>query len=314
MRKIDVSHLDTIGKGVTATVYLLDEDHIVKVFKDIIPMEDIQYEYDCARLVEGLGVKTPCAQEIVSSDEGTGIIYDRVKGITLSDVMQKDKAHLYEYGMQYGHIVKSLHEKQVEGRKLPNAKDNMMKILDDSEDFLTEKEREEVRQYIDLVPPGKNLLHGDIAPVNIMVEDKEMYIIDVPMIMIGNPLFDLLQPYSFCVQTRNLYELYMNMSEEEKESQVGHYLARFESRYLNAEESKRVWEGFLMGYFGSDLGEKRDRLEYTMRFFYSIRQIGTIMMRKKFGDDVVRFLLKRGMDWIQTNKAEIDKLDFSFFS
>ncbi len=311
MRKIDVSHLDTIGKGVTAAVYLLDEDHIIKVFKDIIPMEDIQYEYDCAQLVAGLGVKTPCAREIVSTDQGTGIIYDRVKGTTLSDVMQKDKAHLYEYGVQYGRIVKSLHDNQVEDKRLPNARDAMVKAFDDYEDFLTKEERDAIIQYFDLVPSGKNLLHGDIAPVNIMVEDKEMYIIDVPMIMAGNPLYDLLQPYSYCVQTRNLYELYMNMSEEEKESPVGHYLARFGSRYMNAEESQSVWDGFLMGYFGRDIGEKRANLEYTLRFYYSIRQIGVMVMRKKFGDDVVRFLMKRGLNWIENNKAEIHNMDFS---
>ncbi len=311
MRKIEVDHLEIIGKGVTATVYLLDEEHIVKVFRDIIPMEDIQYEYDCARLVEGLGIRTPCAREIVSSDQGTGIIYDRVKGLTLSDVMQKDKEHLYDYGVKYGRIVKSLHEKRVQGAKLPDAKEKMLSILDDYSDFLTKEERDEICRYIELVPPADCLLHGDIAPVNIMVEDGQMIIIDVPMIMKGNPLFDLLQPYSFCVQTRYLYELYMDMPEDERESPVGKYLGRFKSRYLNAEESQRIWDGFLMGYFGRDLGEERENLEYTLRFFYSIRQIGSIVMRKKFGDEVVRFLLNRGMEWIRNHKDEIDKLSFS---
>lgn len=311
MRTIEVNHLEVIGKGVTATVYLLDEDHIVKIFKDIIPMEDIQYEYECARLVEKLGIRTPCAREIVGSDQGTGIIYDRVKGITLSDVMQKDKEHLYDYGVKYGRIVKSFHEQSIPDSKLPDAKETMKNVLNDYKDFLTEKERDEIRHYIDLVPSASRLLHGDIAPVNIMVEDGQMYVIDVPMIMTGNPLFDLLQPYSFCVQTRNLFELYLGMSEDEKNSPVGKYLARFQARYLNEEESGRVWDGFLMGYFGKDLGEKREKLECTLRFYYSIRQIGTIMMRKKFGDETVRFLLGRGMEWIQNNKDKIDNLDFS---
>ncbi len=312
MRKIDVSHLDIIGKGVTATVYLLDEDHIVKVFKDIIPMQDIQYEYDCANLVEKLGVRTPCAREIVTSDEGTGIIYDRVKGKTLSDVMQSDKEHLYEYGVRYGRIVKSLHEKSVPAEsKLPDAADRFKHTMDDYADFMTAQEQEEVLRIINLVPSENKLLHGDIAPVNIMVEDGELLIIDVPMIMSGNPLFDLLQPYSFCVQTRHLFEFYLGMSEEEKESPVGHYLARFKARYLNAEESQKVWDGFLMGYFGRDLGDKRDGLEFTLRFYYAVRQIGTIVMRKKFGDETVRFLLDRGMGWIKSHRDETEKLDFS---
>ncbi len=311
MRTIDVSHLDTIGKGVTATVYLLDEDHIVKVFRDVVPMQDIKYEYDCAKLVENMGIRTPCAREIVSSGQGTGIIYDRVKGITLSDLMQKDKSNLYEYGLKYGRIVKSLHERTIEGSSLPDAKEHMKSALDDSSDFLSEAEKNEVCRLIDLVPPGSSLLHGDIAPVNIMVEDGQMYIIDFPTIMVGRPLFDLLQPYSFCVQTRLLFEHYLQMTEEEQKSPVGQYLARFRARYLNSEESGRVWDGFVTGYFGKVSAEEREDLEFTLRVYYAVRQVGTIIMRRKFGDEVVRFLLNRGMNWIKEHKDEMDRIDYS---
>ncbi len=313
MRTIDVSQLDMIGKGVTAAVYLLDEKHIVKIFRDVIPMKDIQYEYDCAKLVERMGIQTPCAREIVSSDQGIGIIYDRVKGNTLSDEMQKDKSKLYEYGVKYGRIVKSLHERKLEDSNLPSAKFMMKNMLKDCTDSLTDQEIKEIERIIDLVPSKNCLLHGDIAPVNIMVEDGQMYIIDVPMIMVGNPLFDLLQPYSFCVQTRYLYEYYLSMPEDEKSGPVGQYLARFRARYLNKEESQKVWDGFVAGYFGNIQEEKRKNLEFTLRVFYAIRQIGTVMMRSKFGDEVVAFCQNRGRNWIQDHKDQMDHLDYSLF-
>ncbi|MCR5402780.1 MAG: phosphotransferase [Butyrivibrio sp.] len=313
MRTIDVGQLNMIGKGVTATVYLLDEKHIVKIFRDVIPMKEIQYEYDCAKLVERMGIQTPCAREIVNSDQGIGIIYDRVKGNTLSDEMQKDKSKLYEYGVQYGHIVKSLHERKLEESNLPSAKDTMKNVLKGCVDCLTDQEIKEIERLIDLVPFKNSLLHGDIAPVNIMVEDGQLYIIDVPMIMVGNPLFDLLQPYSFCVQTRNLYEYYLDMPEDEKMGPVGKYLARFQGRYLNKEESQKVWDGFVKGYFGDIQGEKRKNLEFTLRVYYALRQIGSAMMRSKFGDEVVDFCQNRGKNWIREHKDQMDRLDYSLF-
>ncbi len=313
MRSIKTDQLEQIGKGVTAVVYALDEKRIVKVFRDVVPAEDIRYEYDCALLVEKLGIQTPRALEMVSTDGGTGIIYDRIRGITLSEVMQKDKSNLYDLGVQYGSIVKSVHRQTVRGMKLPGAGEKMRKILENSTYFLTEEKIKEYVGYIELVPDAECLLHGDIAPVNIMVEDDQMYIIDFPMIMVGNPLFDLLQPYSFCVQTRHLFELYLEMSEEEKNSPVGQYLARFRARYLNEEQSKRVWDGFVEGYFGKVPEEKRKDLEYTLQFYYSIRQICSVMKQKEFGDETVRFLVGRGMNWIQKNKDEMKRMDFSLF-
>ena len=67
--------------------------------------------------------------------------------------------------------------------------------------------------------------------------------------MAGNPVFDLLQPYTFCRETTKLVESYKNMSEEEKESPIGVFLSRFKARYLDQLQSKTVWDGFLKGYF-----------------------------------------------------------------
>jgi uncharacterized protein (TIGR02172 family) len=313
MEKISVEGLEIIGKGVTATIYLLDEHSILKVFRDVVSMQEIQYEYDCAKLVEKLGIRTPAARKIVSCDQGTGIIYDRIKGMTLSDVMQKDKSKLYEYGVQYGRLTRSLHAKKVDGERIRRDKDAIRAFFDDCSDFITDWEKEEIFRYIDLVPSAGCLLHGDLAPVNIMVEDGTLNVIDVPTIMVGHPVFDLLQPYSYCVKTTILFGIYLEMSEKEKQGSVGQYLARFQTRYLDAEQSQRLWNGFLMGYFGRDIGERKKDLEHTLDIYYSIRQMGTVSMRRKFGDETVKFLVDRGRNWFRDHKDAAAGIDFSLF-
>ncbi len=313
MSIIDVDHLEQIGKGVTASVYILDEDRVIKVFRDVVPMEEIQSEYDCVKLVEKLGVRTPSAREIVKSTQGTGIIYDRVRGVTLSDEMQRNKEKLYDYGVQYGELVKSIHEKTVKNAAIANAKEDFKSFFDGSEDFIPAREKEELLGYIDLVPSADCLLHGDIAPVNIMVQDGQLYVIDVPTIMVGHPVFDLLQPYTFCQETVKLVETYLNMTDAEKNSPVGKFLSRFQARYLDRNQSETVWEGFLKGYLGEGAQDKRESIDFTLHFYNSVKFMGSTKMRAKFGDEVVQFMTDYGREWLRSNKQNMDKIDFSIF-
>lgn len=314
MRKVETDHLELIGKGVTASVYLYDEHNVIKVFRDVVPKAEIQHEYDCAKLVENLGIRTPAARAIVETDQGIGIIYERVRGITLSEEMQQDKSKLYEYGVQYGEQVRNIHEKNVRNAPIPKAGEAFKGLFDHSADFVSADEKEELEGYIDLVPQADCLLHGDIAPVNIMVQDGHLIIIDVPTVMAGHPVFDLLQPFTFCQETTKLFGIFMAMSEEEKNSPVGRFLSRFEARYLDQEQSETVWQGFLKGYFGEAAMQKRDVIEYTLNFYNSIKFMGSSAMRAKFGDEVVQFLTDYGRSWLQNNKQKMVCMDFSIWN
>ncbi len=314
MRKVEVGQLQLVGKGVTASVYIYDEDNVIKVFRDVVPKAEIQHEYDCAMLVENLGIRTPAARKIVESDQGTGIIYERVRGVTLSDEMQQDKSKLYEYGVRYGGQVRNIHEKHVMNASIPVANEAFKRLFDHSEDFVSAAEKEEMTGYIDLVPKADCLLHGDIAPVNIMVQNGRLIIIDVPTVMVGHPVFDLLQPFTFCRETTRLFGIYMALSDEDKNSPVGRFLSRFEKRYLDEEQSETVWKGFLEGYFGEDAESKREIVEYILDFYNSIKFMGSVAMRAKFGDEVVQFLTEYGRKWLQNNKQKMECMDFSIWS
>lgn len=314
MKTISVVPLTLIGEGVTASVYILDDRRIIKVFRDVVPMEEIQYEHDCAKLVGDFGISTPAVGDIVKTDQGTGLIYERVKGNTLSDEMQRNKDKLYEYGVQYGELVKSIHEKEVPDGKLIRDKTMIKGWFDHCGGFITDAEKQELLFRIDSVPSGNNLLHGDIAPVNIMVGDGHLYVIDLPTIMAGNPVFDLLQPYTFCQETRKLIEIYRSMSAEEKKGPVGSFLSRFEARYLDQEQSDLVWNGFLKGYFGQEPGEWEAQVEYILHFYNSVKFMGSVVMRKKFGDEVTDFMVNYGRTWLREHKNEMENMDFSLFA
>ncbi len=316
MGKFNVDQLTMVGKGITASVYIVDEHTVIKVFRDVVPKDEIRYEYKCANLVEGLGIRTPAAREIIETSQGTGILYDRVCGITLSDEMQQNKSKLYEYGVQYGEVVRSIHEKKISDPAIPDAKESFKGIFQNCRDFVSDEEKKELFGYIDLVPDAGCLLHGDIAPVNIMVQDGQLYLIDVPTIMVGNPVFDLLQPFTFCCETTKLFGIYMAMSEEEKAGPVGRFLSRFEARYLDEAQSELVWDGFLKGYFGDDMNDqkvKKASIEYTLNFYNSIKFMGSTAMRAKFGDEVVSFMTNYGRNWLQAHKQDMNIMEFSYY-
>lgn len=312
MREISTKNLNLIGKGVTASVYALDDATILKVFRAVVPKKDIDEEYACANLVNSLGISTPAALEMVRCGDETGIIYDRVHGPTLAEEIKLHPGAYYDYGIQYGAIVRQIHSKSIPNVNLPEAASFMARIFENPNPYMSDGEREELLSFLRLVPDSNHLLHGDISPVNLMVEDGRLVVIDVPTIMKGHPVFDLLQPYAYCKMTPELYERYLSLSEDEKASNVGKFMARFGARYLNSKDADLVWDGFFHGYFGPEPNISKKDFEDTLRFYNAVKLMGSIAMGSKFGDEVVRYLVEEGRSVIkELRPSVIGRLPFA---
>lgn len=312
-REISIDNLEVIGKGVTATVYLLDMDNVVKVFSKNVPIEKIQYEYDCAALVYDLGIKTPKVYEIIKSGDNYGIIYERMKGMIFSEYIIKNLENAYEMGIEYGHIVKGINSSKVVDKKLPKANEFMKKLYSGNNKWVSKDEAKLLDSIIDMVPINNSLLHGDIAPVNIMLNDNIFYLIDVTTIMCGNTLFDLLQPYTFCKITSKFYETYLNMPEEKKNSPLAFFLKRFESRYLEADVAEKLWNGFLDGYFGKD-NYLKENIDFIMKIYNSVKLMGACALSGTLPDEVIEYMTEYGRNIIMNNKDNLQRMDFTVFS
>jgi len=74
--------------GLTSEVYAWDETRILKLFRDGLPSEQVAYEARIARAVHAAGLPVPAVGDIVEVDGRRGLLYERVDGLTMMDVIE----------------------------------------------------------------------------------------------------------------------------------------------------------------------------------------------------------------------------------
>lgn len=180
--------LKQIGQGRTADVYDFQEDKVLKLFKKDFPIEAINQEYNLSKNAYSLGLSTPCTFEMIDHDNRKGIIYQKITGSTLLSQISKNPFFTKKYSKIFATVHHNLHSKddlELEG--------NQKKILThniQSTSLLNEEEKNKIIKYIDQLPDGNKLCHGDFHPDNI-IAGNEYWIIDWMTGMIGHPSGDV---------------------------------------------------------------------------------------------------------------------------
>src|SRR5437870_2394275 len=78
---------ELIGTGRTAEVYAWGRGEVVKLYFSWWPQENIEYEAKIARAVVEAGVPAPKVGDILQVEGRTGLIYERIDGRSMLDVV-----------------------------------------------------------------------------------------------------------------------------------------------------------------------------------------------------------------------------------
>ncbi len=178
-----------IAKGATAEVYEYEEGKICKLFFEGYPVEYINIEYQNAKVMFYLNLNVPKPFEVVTMDNRTAIIYERIYGKTLWEIWEENEDKKNEGLDVFVQIHKELlshHSKDVLSYK----------------EFLTgmlrgkSVESQELYEEINALPDGDSILHGDFHPGNILVKvDGTPIIIDFMNICYGPQLYDIARTF-----------------------------------------------------------------------------------------------------------------------
>src|SRR5215475_13045432 len=103
--------LDTpIAHGRTADVYDWDDGHILKLFHNWFPLEDIEYELKIARAVHASGVKSPAVGEMIQVQGRNGLIYERVAGESMLAMFRRKWWMVFGYARIFAKLHAQMHE------------------------------------------------------------------------------------------------------------------------------------------------------------------------------------------------------------
>ena len=219
LRRLRVEGCEVVGIGGVGTVYRLDEDTIIKVFREGATLDEVRREITMAKEAFVLGVPTAISIDIVKVEAGAqerfGLVYELLRAETLSAAVKRNPDRLEHYAMRYADLLRLMH-----GIAVP-AGDNVPSAI--------QREREQVmhiRRYfpqecidrllgiLDCIPEGYRLLHGDLQTKNVMVQDEELMIIDMGEMGYGHPLLDMGHVYSSMVSLVGDYDRIIGMPRE----------------------------------------------------------------------------------------------------
>lgn len=191
-----------IAKGNTAEILEKNENLIYKLFNDGYPKIYIEHEFDNAKTVFQLGIKTPRAYGLICVEGRDGIVYDRVIGETLSSKMQSaNEEELTVWIDRFVGIHKELLSHH--SNSVMDYKDFLKMFADDSAEVITQ---------IDALEDGDCLLHGDFHPANIMVNtDNQLILIDMMNVCKGPVIYDVARTYFLLEYNKNLQDQYLEL-------------------------------------------------------------------------------------------------------
>mgnify|MGYP002619873400 CR=1 FL=1 len=215
LRKMSVDGCDIIGRGGVGVVYRIDDDTIIKVFREGTSLDEVQTEIRMAKEAFVLGMPTAISFDVVKVGQQYGLVYELLKAETLSSCVSRNPQLIDEFAKKYAQLFRQLHEIEVDpDGQIPNALDLIDKSIVGIGKYFTEDEQQMMRTIIAAIPKGNRLLHCDLQTKNAMVQGEELLLIDMGEVGYGHPIIDLGNSYSAMMSLIGDYKQIIGMDEQ----------------------------------------------------------------------------------------------------
>jgi len=201
-----------IATGNTAEIYL-SEGKIIKVFATRLPDGEAEYEANKQKAAYSCGLPVPQVFDVTHIHGKQAIIMEYVQGITVGDLMKKNKESAKMYLSLSVDIQIDLHSKSVTALEPIGHK--LTRQLQDAS-ILDVTTKAILLERLDELPPGNRLCHGDYHVFNLIKTESKTVIIDWVDSSIGNP----------CADVYRTYLLYSQFSSDWADFYLNHYCAK----------------------------------------------------------------------------------------
>ena len=178
-----------IAFGYTAKIYAWDEGRVLKLFHNWFELQSIEFEQRLARAVHASGLPVPAVYEIIQVEGRNGLIYERVDGLSMWEVLGKQPWRLGAFARRTAELHAQMHASKVQPQ-LPAQRKRLEYKLNHADPLPAPLKKGALEALVSL-PEGTSLCHRDFHPGNILVTAKDEIIIDWIDASLGNPLADV---------------------------------------------------------------------------------------------------------------------------
>ena len=212
MRRLSVDGCEVIGIGGVGTVYRLDDDTIIKVFREGTTIEEVRGEITMAKEAFVMGMPTAISFDVVMVGSQYGLVYELLDAVTLSASIKREPEKIDAFARQYATLFRQLHQIEVPaGSSVPSAMEHERQQVMHIRRYFPQESIDLLLQILDAIPEEHRLLHLDLQTKNAMLQNSELMLIDMGEVGYGHPMLDLGHAYSAMVSLVGDYEKIIGM-------------------------------------------------------------------------------------------------------
>src|SRR5207237_455657 len=139
-------------------LYAWGEGRVLKIFHSWVPPERIDGEYLISKAVHGAGLPAPAPLERLSVGAQSGIVFERVAGVSMYRQVQAKPWLLFQAARRLADLHALLH-RCVAPPELPSQRERIANGIDASP-VLNDSTKQAARQRLAELPDGTAVCHG----------------------------------------------------------------------------------------------------------------------------------------------------------
>ncbi len=177
-----------IALGRTAEVYAWQDHQVLKLYFDWCPPGWIETEAQVGRIVHAAGLPAPAVGEIVEVNERRGLVFERVEGISMLDILLAKPWRVRRLARQFAELHAAIHG--CRASDLPSQREDLGNAIRATQVLPSEVKIAALRR-LDGLSDGDVLCHGDLHPANVMLTAHGAVVIDWIAATRGNSIADV---------------------------------------------------------------------------------------------------------------------------
>ena len=215
LRQLNVDGCEVIGVGGVGTVFRLNDDTIIKVFREGTTMDEVRKEITMSKEAFVMGMPTAISFDMVRVGSQYGLVYELLHAQTLSACLKQAPERVDELARKYAGLFRQMHAIQVPAdSSVPDALEHERNQVLHIRRYFPQEKIDLLLQLLDTVPASNSLLHLDLQAKNAMIQNDELMLIDMGEVGYGHPILDLAHAYSAMVSLVGDYDKIIGIPRE----------------------------------------------------------------------------------------------------
>ena len=279
-REISIEGRELLSSGVCGECFRLDDETVVKLYKDGIDLGMAELEKRYAQAAFVLGIPTAVSYDVVTCGTRSGIVFELLNAELFSAVIRRDPQQIDRHAQRLADLATSLHAAKGDEEVLPRLKDRIRDYINQLHGVFEPAEIALLLARLEVIPDADTCVHFDLHSSNIMEQDGELVIIDMGDFSIGSNYFDI-----------GLLYLIYGLPE------LG--ICALATK-IDTAQGVQFWNSFAAHYFAGRPAEERAFFDANRYFLASLRIVCAIsylpFMRDQFCRQVRELLPKIALE------------------